>query len=182
VAAAIQDAVEATGLKVNRGKVRIRLPSQMVQGQLRDLLKELGVDPPKVKRPVWRILTEDIERALRRHETKKTKLEYLQDAAKRHGIKYVTLSIWLKAAGVTFGRSGVPREVIDRVVARKKADKCGREPIRTAAKRLGLGKERLSQWLKEAGIEVVRGDKLGLPVKDINRVALERLRQLDEAV
>ena len=90
---------------------------------LRPRLIAYGVKPPKGKgKKVWRIPTDTIDEAIAAWDERMAKSETLIEAAKRHGVNWQTLSIWLKRNGVLVRRHAyLLRTEVDRVIRVERA-------------------------------------------------------------
>lgn len=139
---------------------------------LRARLAAIGIRE-RVRKDVWRIRTEDIERALVTYDEDRSKRETIAQAAKRLGINAETMTKWLKKHGVVFKRrQPILRSEVERVRAIEQANPNG-EMVTDAAKRLGLHYGTLATWLKKNGIPYVRG--MRVPAHEINRIAKKML-------
>lgn len=112
-----------------------------------------------------------------------TRYDTVASAARRTGWSTAAISKWLKKEGVkpirlnnAKGKHGkIPREVVDRVVAKYEAS----ETVEEAAKRHGVHFRTMRKWLVAAGLMVVGGIHGGarLNVADVDKAAADRARK-----
>lgn len=137
-------------------------------GELRECLAKIGVKE-HVRKDIWRIRTEDIDRALEAESELKKLREPIKVAAKRVGVNAETLSKWLKKHGIVFKRrQPILVTEINRIVRLERPPVAHGEMVTDAAARLGVHYETLAKWLRKNGIPYKRG--MRVPSADMDRI------------